>query len=300
MDRVREGGEPRPLHPKALRVDVGHHEVAVAPEALPLGEEGAVLGHQEVAAEDEVGGGLVHARVGEHVGGEGPPRLLADQLAAVLRLGHEVGGGRGVQDHGRPRHRVAAAGGDGGPEVLADLDREGHSRLVRHPEEQLGAEGRGGAGQEHLALLDLAGRGEPALLVELVVPGQERLRHHPEQPPLLHQGGAVEEAAVLGHGQADRDHDGQARGLAEQTREGPFRAPDQGREAEEQVPAGVAGEGQLRQDEHLHSLGVGPPGEGQAALRVPLGVRHHHRRASRADPQEAVGRGGHATRIQRL
>ena len=103
-------------------------ELAVAAEALALGEEDAVLGDQQVAAEDEVGRRLVDAGVGVDVGGERAARLLAHQLAAVLGLGHEVVRGRGVQEHGGARDRVARARRDRRPEVLADLDRERHRR----------------------------------------------------------------------------------------------------------------------------------------------------------------------------
>ena len=53
-----------------LDVDVGHDQLAVAPEALALGEEHAVLGHQQLAAEHDVGGGLVHPVVRVDVGGQ--------------------------------------------------------------------------------------------------------------------------------------------------------------------------------------------------------------------------------------
>ena len=55
VDGVGEGRLAGALDPQALDVHVGHHEVAVAPEALALGEEDAVLRDQQVPPEDEVG-----------------------------------------------------------------------------------------------------------------------------------------------------------------------------------------------------------------------------------------------------
>ena len=63
-DRVGEGGLPRALDQQALHVHVGDQELALAAEALALGQQGRVLGDQELAAEDDVGGGLVHAAGG--------------------------------------------------------------------------------------------------------------------------------------------------------------------------------------------------------------------------------------------
>ncbi len=197
VDRVGERGLPRALDAQALHVDVGHDQLAVPPEALPLGEQHAVLGDQQVAAEDEVGRGLVDARVGVDVGGERAARLLAHQLAAVLGLGHEVVRGRGVQEDGGARDRVARAGRDRGPEVLADLDGEGHPGVLRQLEQEVRAEGNGLAGEAHLGLARLARGREPPLLVVLLVPGEEGLRHDPEDPARLQHRRRVEESAAL-------------------------------------------------------------------------------------------------------
>ena len=58
--RTRSGASARR---EPLRVDVGDHELALAPEALALREEHAVLGHQQVAPEHDVGGRLVDAQL---------------------------------------------------------------------------------------------------------------------------------------------------------------------------------------------------------------------------------------------
>ena len=129
-------GERRLAHPldeEPLRVDVGHQELVVAPEALSFREDRSVLRDEEVSAEDRVGGGFVDARVGEHVGGDRAARLLLHELAPVLRLSDVVDRGGSVQEDGGPGDGVAAAGRDGHPEVLADLDGEDDAGLSTPP-----------------------------------------------------------------------------------------------------------------------------------------------------------------------
>ena len=225
VDRVGEGGLARALDAQPLHVHVGHHELAVPAEALPLGEQDAVLGDHQVAAEDEVGRGLVDAGVGVDVGGERPARLLAHELAAVLGLGHEVVRGRGVEQHGGARDRVARARGDRRPEVLADLDGEGDAGVLRQLEQEVRAEGGRLAGEAHLALARLARRGEPALLVVLLVAGEERLRHDAQDPARLEDRRRVEEPAALEHRQAERPRRWAGAAVSRRTRSSARSAP---------------------------------------------------------------------------
>ncbi len=278
---------------QALDVHVGHDQLALPAEALPLGEENAVLGDQQVAAEDEVGRGLVDAGVGEDVGGEGAAGLLAHELPAVLGLGHEVVRGRGVQDDGGARDRVARAGRDRGPEVLADLDREGDPGVLRQPEEEVRAEGGRLAGQAHLALARLARRREPAFLVVLLVAGEEGLRHHPQDPARLEDRRGVEEAAALQHGEPHGHHDGAPGRVAQDPLEGPLGTAHEGGQAEEEVPAGVAGQPQLGEHDHLGPAFSRPGHEVERGVGVPLRVGHRDGRARRRHPQEAEGRCSH-------
>ena len=225
MDGVGERGLPRALDAQALDVHVDHDQLAVAPEALPLGEQDAVLGDQQVAAEDEVGRRLVDAGVGVDVGGERAAGLLAHQLAAVLGLGDEVVRGRGVQDHGGARDGVMRAGRDRGPEVLADLDGEGDPGLLRQLEQQVRAEGAVWPARRSSPLERLARRGEPALLVVLLVAGQEGLRHDAEQPARLEHRRGVEEPAPAGAPAAPRPPPWRAGRCSRSTRSSARSAP---------------------------------------------------------------------------
>ena len=228
MDGVGEGGLDHPLDHEPLRVDVGEDEVAVAPVALPFGEENAVLRDHEVAPEDDVGGRLVDPGVGVHVGGESAARLLADELAPIVRLGHEIVGGGEVQDHGGAGDRVMARRGDGRPEVLAHLGGEHDFGGVLEREQEVGAEGHALPRDRGLVGDRVPGRGEPTLLVVLLVVGNEGLGDEPQETALLAKGRDVEEAAVQGHGQSDRDHRRQAGRSREAGAEGPSPRPGSG------------------------------------------------------------------------
>jgi len=150
VDAVGEGRLAVTIDQQPLGVDVGYDQLAVTPKALTLDDQRAVLGDQQVPAEHHVGGRLVDAGVGQHVRGEGAPRLLPHQLASVLGLADAVGGGRGVEQHRRPRQGMPAARRDRRPQVLAHLDRQADPRLVLEGEEQLGGEGDALAAQRHL------------------------------------------------------------------------------------------------------------------------------------------------------
>ena len=101
----------------------------VAPEALALREQRRVLRHQELAAEHDVGGGLVHAVVRVDVGGRASrPDCTFTSSRRYSALATSSLEADRFSEHGRARHRVEAAGRDGGPQVLADLDRRGSTR----------------------------------------------------------------------------------------------------------------------------------------------------------------------------
>ena len=91
------------------------------------------------------------------------------------------------------------------------------------------------------------------------------------------------------HRQADRDHQRRGQRLLQQPRERPLGARHQGREAEEQVAGGVAGEAQLGEHQHLHALPLRLAREAQDLRDVVLGVGHVDGRTGGADAQEAEG-----------
>ena len=182
------------------------------------------------------------------------PDCWMHQLAPILCLAHQVVRGRRVQDHRRPRHRVPRARRDRRPQVLADLDGDRDRRLVAQLEQQVRPEGRRLPRQPNVAFARLARRREPALLVVLLVAGEERLGHDAQDPPRLQHRGCVEEPPALEHRKAD-DHDHRPRlRLAQQPFERALGPGHERRQAEEEVPARVAGDPELGQHQHLRPL----------------------------------------------
>jgi hypothetical protein len=179
------------------------------------------------------------------------------------------------------------------PEVLADLDREGHLGLLRQLKEEVRAEGGGLAGQTHVAPPRLPRRREPAFLVVLLVAGKEGLRHHAEETACLQHRGRVEQAAALEHRQPHH-HDHRAPGgVAQDPLEGALGAADQGGQAEEEVAAGIAGQPQLGEDDDLYSLVCRAGHEVERGVGVPFRVTHRNGRARRRHTKEAERRGAH-------
>ena len=281
VDRVGERGLPRALDAQPLHVHVGHDHLAVPAEALALGEQDAVLGDQQVAAEDEVGRGLVDAGVGVDVGGERAARLLAHQLAAVLGLGHEVVRGRGVQEDGGARDRVARARAGSAPRGPRRSRPRGSPRGP--PAAGTGGPCRRERPGRRGAPRPRAPRAPRRTSAPRSTPcsrGGRSSGTTPEDPARLQHRRGVEESAALQHRQPD-DHDHGATGrLAQDPLERALGAADQGGQAEEEVPAGVAGEPQLGQDDEPGRRRR-PPGPRSRAWR---------RRSSRDRPPAPAGR----------
>ena len=193
---------------QAVEVDVGDQQRVVAPKALRLGQERAVLGDQAVAAEDDIGGRFLDAAGGVDVGGHAAAGLVDDELPAIAalpmtslladRLSSTVAPAQGLERAGRDRH----------PEVLADLDADDQALDVVGVEEAGRCRrGRGSPSRTTVAAARRGGGGEPAALVELLVIGDERFGHDAEHLAAVQHGGAVEELIVHRQRQAD---DGQA------------------------------------------------------------------------------------------
>ncbi len=121
---VVEAGEPEPVGGEAGQVHIGGHQLLLGGEPLRLGQAVAVLVHHRLAVPCQVGRGLTLPGGGVQIGGEAASGLGGAELPAILRLGHQRVGGRNVDEHGGPTESGQAAGGDGHPQVLADLDVE--------------------------------------------------------------------------------------------------------------------------------------------------------------------------------
>jgi hypothetical protein len=293
MDAVGERRLARPFHPQALEVDVRHHQIPAAPEAFALGQQGAVLGHQQLAGKHQVGGRLVHAGVGVRVGAQPAAGLHLEQLAPVLGLHHQLVGGGKAEDHGGPGQSVQAAGRHRHPEVLADLGGQRDPGLALQGEEQVRTKGDAGAEKAHAVASGLAHRRKPALLVELAVAGKVGLGDDAQDPTALDQDRTVEEL-VLG---VDRHPHGQhhrlAGGLGQQAAQSPLGPADQRLQAEEEIARGVAGEAQLGEDDDLGAAALRLGHRPQHLADVGLGIANRDLGCGGGEAEETEGGSGH-------
>ena len=235
------GVHPAALLGEALQVHLGGEEPCG--EKLALLQQGAVLRNQIVPGKDHIRSGLAQAAVRIHIGAQQPPRVLAHQLPAVLRLADGLIRAGGVQHQRSPVAGQAHAGGKGAPQVLTDLHPHLQAGHILAAKQQALSQPNPLPGKIHLHRL--WGRGEVPGLVKLRVIGNARLGRQAQQLPLVEYGRAVVQGSLPGHGQAHRAEDIQVLCLLHQAGKAPLCRGEQGL-IPEQVPAGIGGQGQLR------------------------------------------------------
>ena len=285
------GGGAAALLAQALEVDVGSRH-AVRKERR-LREQRAVLGHDAVTREHEVGGGLAETGVGVGVGAVQAGALVGDELPAVRRLADDLVGRREVEDERGAGLGHVRARRVGRPQVLADLDAHhevGHvERLVHEPrgEKRL----LPGAGHEQ-RLRGARRRAEPALLVELAVVGQVGLGREAHKLAAHAHRGAVVDRVARAHGQAHGKKDRQVGRLGENMRKSALRRSEQSAVVEE-VAAGVARKAELGQNERAHAVRSRLAHGAEHGRRVVLDVGYAQPgRGSRHAEEAVVGRIG--------
>ena len=220
---VGERGLARALDAQALDVDVGRDELPVAAEALALGQQHAVLGDQQVPAEDQVGRRLVDSGVGVGVGRERAARLLAHQLAAVLclaRRGRSRPKDSGSRSPPPPRAGARRIGAHRSSQISTATSRPAprsrNSRSV--PNGTSGPRAAASPSRASRATRTSAPRSTPCSRA-----GTSSARR-PAAARLQHRRG-VEEAAALQHRQPDHDHHRPPTRLARHPLERTLRAP---------------------------------------------------------------------------
>ena len=264
---------------QALAVHFHAQLRAVEREARRFAEQVAVLGGDQMAAEHHVLGGFGRAGGGVDVGGDGARALQAHEVAPVVRLADQLGAGGEVEQDFRAAQGEVGARRLRRPQVLAQLDAEG--RLVQG-EELVRAQGE--PARRRVDFCGNASAGcEPAFLVELLVVGLGDLRHGAEDASVAADEGAVQQAAV---GHPPRGADDQ-RAFVRASGNGGQRIFGGAAQivAEEQVLAGVAGDGEFREQHDggvRRSVSVG----GQNGVRVGGGIGNGHRRRDGGDLQE--------------
>ncbi len=133
---------------------------------------------------------------------------------------------------------------------------------------------------------------EPAGLVEFAVVGQIAFGHESQQGAPVHDGGAVVEPGLHGHGHARHEDEVEVRGPAQDFGQGLFGLLQQQRLPEE-VAAGVARDREFGKDRQCGAAPAGLLGQGRDAQGVGPAVGHLHAGNGRGRPEEAQAGGCH-------
>ena len=220
----------------------------------------------------QIGGGFPLAGVGVKIAADQTGGLPGDQRATVDVFPHGLIAGREIQDQRGTGLGQSDRRRLGSPQVFTQLYSDGETGQRLAGEEHVGAEDRllGAEGEEPVCG---PSGGEPSLFVEFAVVGQMGLGDHAQNLTLVDDRRTVVELVVPADRQPDGSDHIQAPGGLQHRGEGLLGAVQKG-VLEEQVPAGIAGEAQLREAQHPHTLAVGLPHEGKAALGVVTAVGH--------------------------
>ncbi len=240
---------PAALTGQALDVDFGNQQPAVKPA---LRQHGPIFRNQLMGAEHQVGGGLARPGAGIGIAAKELGALHGNQLAAVGVLPHHVVAGGEVSDEKGPLLRHLDGRALRRPEVLADFKAQGQLRYFPAPEELPRAEEhRLPAHAVHKEGLAPRSGGKPALLIKLAVIGQMGLGDGPQNYSFLYHDRAVIQFVMNPQRNSQGGDHLQVPGGLQNRFQGLLRVPKQ-RLLEKEVPAGVARQAQLRQDQDLH------------------------------------------------
>ena len=279
----REGGDALALVGQALDVHFGGQQAGLEPA---LRQQGAVFGDHVMADEHQVGGGFAISSIGVHVSADQTAALVGDHVPAELILADGLVAGGQVQDDGSASGGQTAAGRHGHPQVFADLHADAQLRQLPAAEELIGAHGDGLVTEGDLCIHILAGD-KPAGLVELAVVGDVALRHHTQNFPAREHHGAAVQFTAAADGHTDGGDQVQIAGLVEDILQCSFRALEQDR-LEEQVCAGIGGDTQLRQSQHLDALGRGFFHQSNDLLCIVHTVGHPNVRGTGGDLYKSI------------
>ncbi len=278
------GGGAAACGGEEFEVHVGRHELFFGGKALRLAQDRAVLGHEGLAREHQVGGRLARAGRAVDVGRHRAGRLLRYQAAHVGVLPGRLGRCREVEHHACARRRQVRRGGRGDPQVLAELD--GELRAV-HLEGEVAAEVGLAAAEPRRVRRHGGARREPAGFVELAVVGDVRLRHQSHDAALRQHRGAVVDRVAVAHGQARDDRQRQLARPPQQLLQGLLGGVEQ-RGLQKEVAARVARERQFGENDDFDAPLCGLLREGDVPLGVASAVRHVNMRYGSRHPQKTV------------
>lgn len=187
-----------------------------------------------------------------------------------------------------PAKAWAVLGGVGvqtSSQIDLDAHRERGDALA--PEQNVGPERNGLAGQGQGLACQAGARREPATLVELAIVGQEAFRDHAQHLAALDDDRGIVEAACVAQRTSDHDHRRQAcAGLGQGGDRGLNRV--QQRLLLQKVVDRVARQPQFREHDHSHALRMGLAGQSHDVLSIGGGIRQLDLRNGGRDPDETV------------
>ena len=259
---------PAALIAQLLHIHLGHQQTTVEP---PLRQHGAVFGDHLVSAENHIRGGLTLAGAGIDIAAQQLGALHGHQLAAVAVLADDVVASRQIADDSSPGRRQVHGGGAGSPHILADLKAQSQVRHICTAEHQLVAEGHGLSQKGHRPVL-LRCSSKLPLLVKFAVIGQVSLGNHTQNSSFLYNHRTIIQFVIYPQRHTYGSDDLQVPGSGQNGGQCLLRGPQQG-VLIEQVTAGVPGQAQLRQHQHLGASLFGLAHQGKGLLRVVVAIR---------------------------
>ena len=279
------GVHPLPLIGQPLYVNLADGQPGAEPA---LRKQRPIFRDHVVPREYQVGGALPLPRIGVDIAAHQPPGLACHQLAAVIRLaGHLIAGGQ-VQDEGGPLRRQPDGRGRRGPQILADLHADDQPRHRPAFHQRMGGHAHRQSRQFKFTAIERLGRGgKPAGLIEFPVIGDMDFGGQRQDRAFLYYCGAVIQFVLASDRQAQGGEHIQPPGLFQNPRQRPLRPVQQGG-LQKQVAAGVPGDAQLRQGQHLYTLRGRFLHQGNDLPRIVFAVRHPDFRRTRRRLYKAV------------
>ena len=281
----------------ALQVQLGDGERLPIGKGCALGQDAAALGHDGVTAVDVVGGGLPCPAVSQQVGAEAAGGLPLDGHTAVFLGSHDLGGSRGIADHGSSRGDQTGGGRVGCEQIAAHLHTKAEGGEAVADEHLLGAQ-LGEATVAHPVNGEVLGRGRGKDTA--LGGGEAGLGDQTQDHTARHHGGAVVDLIGKGHGQAHHADQVAGGGILGKALQGLHGPPKKAVVAIE-VAAGGPRQAKFGKGQHLDSQIGGLDGQRGADGGVMGGVGHLDSGCGCGDLDESVlhvytsfpSRGGH-------
>ena len=266
-----------PLATQPLHIDFAYRQAGSLYEAFGLSQYRTILHHDTVPGENQVGRRLAKPGRGVDIPGQTAGRLLPQERKQVVVLPDQLVRSREVEKDIGSLPRLVGAGGNGDPQVFAQLNPDYRAGTL---EEQVGTEGNPPAAQIDRLARDRKARGKPTLLVKLFVIGQIALGYHAQNLAPLKRHGAVVQTVAPRHRYTRHTQQRARGGRVEQLRQSLLCLLDQ-QGVPEQVATGISRNRQFGKDDDLHAQTLGLGNLSRYLLGIISAIGHLHTGDSR-------------------